>query len=680
MPYGEVTLVPGVNVERTPTLLQAGYSQTQFGRFKDGLFQKLGGWTLYYPFNIAGVPRDLHAWQDLNKTGHLSIGTTTGLSVITSGSNNTITPQTVTTNPAPDFTTIIHTTTVTITDPNISNVTVYDAVLFNTPVSVGGIILSGIYQIVSIVGTNSYTITASTAATSSVTDGGAVPVFTTTSGSALVSVLLTAHGLSQGSTAVFPASTTGNGVTIQGAYTVVTVTDANNFVITVPVQANANGSFSMNGGNVQFVYYINIGPAAAGSGYGVGPYGAGGYGTGASGGSTQTGTPITATDWTSDNWGQILLACPTNGGIYQYDPTGGFQNAGLVSSAPAFSTGMFVSTSLQILMCYGSTIQEGLGIEQDPLLINWSDLGNFFQFTPAVTNQAGNFRIPTGSRIVTGMAVQNQNLFWTDLDLWAANYIGFPLVFSFNKIGSGCGAIGLHSAQQFRGNVYWMGPSNFYVYNTNGVSVLPCPVWDAVFQNLNPNFSQNVRSMPNTPFNEVGWLYPSLASTSGECDSYVKMNVTEQGQPWDYGSLPRSAWIDQTILGPPIAATPSGTIYQHETSPDAAGQPLTPSFTTGYAYLGNGQDVAFIDEVRPDFIYGTFPSSMGAQIQVSINVVNDYTGQTQIAGPYTVNLQTPYFTPRIRGTRASWTITSSDVGSFWRLGKIRYRYESDGRR
>jgi hypothetical protein len=679
MPYGEITLVPGVNVERTPTLLQAGYSQSQFIRFKDSLAQKLGGWTKYYQFNVSGTPRDLHAWQDLNDTDHLSIGTTTQLGIITGGNYQDITPQTLTTNPAPNFSTVINTPTVTVTDPNVTNVTTYDSVLFNTPVAVDGIILTGLYQITAIVGANSYDIVASSNAAAGVTAQGAVPVFTTTNGSALVSVLLNGHGLSVGQTAVFPIATTGNGVTILGSYTVVTVTDANDFVITVPVQANAPGSFGMNGGNVQLVYYINLGPPASGSGYGVGGYGSGGYGTGAAGGSSQTGTEITATDWTSDNWGELLLACPENGGVYVYNPTGGFVNAGVVSAAPAFSTGIFVSTTLQILVCYGSTVPEGLGIQQDPLLINWSDLGNYTNFVPSTTNQAGNYRLPTGSRIVTGMAVQNQNLFWTDIELWAANYINFPLVFSFNKIGSGCGAISLHSAQQLRGSVYWMGPSNFFVYNANGVSVLPCPVWDFVFQNLNPNYTQNVRAMPNTPFNEAGWLFPSMASTSGECDSYVKMNVTEPNSPWDYGSIPRSAWIDQTILGPPIGATPTGTIYQHETSNDAAGSALAWSFTTGYSYLGNGQDVAFIDEVRPDFIYGTYGTS-GAQIQITINMVNDYTGVTQMAGPYTVNQATPYFTTRIRGTRASWTISGNDVGSFTRLGKIRYRYENDGRR
>ena len=76
MPFGEVKLIPGINVERTPTLLETGYSQAQLIRFKDGLAQKYGGWSKYYSFAVSGVPRDLHAWQDLNGTDRLLVGST----------------------------------------------------------------------------------------------------------------------------------------------------------------------------------------------------------------------------------------------------------------------------------------------------------------------------------------------------------------------------------------------------------------------------------------------------------------------------------------------------------------------------------------------------------------------------------------------------------------------------
>lgn len=678
MPFGSVRLVPGVNVERTPTLLEASISQSQLIRFKDQLAQKLGGWQKFYPFAVDGTPRDLHAWQDLNADDHLAVGTTTQLGVITEGSLQDITPQTLLSDIAPNFSTTSGSSTVTIVDTNILNVTIYDAVLFNTPVAIGGLVLSGLYAITQIAGATSYEIHAATAATSTATNAGAVPSFTTTSGSSIVNVGITAHGLVAGNTAVFPIATTGNGVTIDGAYTVASILTANSFTITVTNEATASSSFSMNSGNAQLLYYINLGPPATGAGYGIGGYGSGGYGTGTTQ-SAQTGDPITATDWTSDNWGQILLACPRNGGIYQFDPLGGFTNAGLVTTAPPFNGGAFVSQAQQILVCWASTAAKDIGIEQDPMLVRNSTVGDFTDFEELATNQARSFRIPIGSVIRGGMAVSNQNLIWTDLDLWAMNYRGFPNVFGYNKIGAGAGLISSHAAQQLRGNVYWMGPSNYYIYSPGGVAVLPCSVWDFVFQNLYAGDLSNIRTMPNTPFNEAGWAFPSAASSNGECDSYVKFNITEPNQPWDCGSLPRSAWIDQTVLGPPIGASPGGIIYQHETSNDADGAPLVSSFTTGYFYIAEGEDFAFIDQVYPDFIWGTYAGAKTAQVQMTFNLI-DYLDDTPRTYTFTAMQSTKYLSTRMRGRQMSITVTSSDLGSFYRLGKVRYRWKPDGRR
>jgi hypothetical protein len=685
MAYGEVRLIPGVNIERTPTLLQASISSCQLIRFKDGLAQKYGGYSKFYQFAVGGRPRDLHAWEDLNATARLAYATTTQLGVITASSLQDITPQSLTSDFTPDFTTLINTPDVTVTDPNIANVTIYDSVLFNTPISIAGLILSGLYPITSIVGPTSYKITAASNATSSVSNGGAVPTFTTINGSPIVTVNLTGHGLSVANTIVFPIPTTGNGVTISGRYAAITITSANAFTITASAQANASSTFSMNSANAEIVYVINLGPPAAGAGYGTGAYGAGGYGTGTSN-SAQTGSPIAATDYTQDNWGQILLSCPSNAGIYQFDPTGGFTNAGLVPNAPVFNGGIFVSEAQQILIAWASTGQKiapNIGIQQDPMLVRWSASGDYTAWTPLTTNQAGSFRIPIGSTIRGGTAVANQNLIWTDLDLWAMSYTGLPFVYSFNKVGAGAGSISSHAMQQLRGGIYWMGPSNFYRYSSGGVEVIPCSVWDFVFQNLNTTYAANVRAMPNTPFNEAGWLFPSTASSNGENDCYVKFNISEPGAPWDYGpapTLPRSAWMDQTVLGNPISASPSGIIYQQETTNDADGAALNASFTTGYFYLAEGEEFVVVDQVLPDFKWGLFGQSQGAQIQMTFNLVN-YPGDTPTQyGPYTVTQATQQISTRMRGRQMSITVASSDLGSFWRLGKIRYRYAPDGRR
>lgn len=316
------------------------------------------------------------------------------------------------------------------------------------------------------------------------------------------------------------------------------------------------------------------------------------------------------------------------------------------------------------------------------MLVRWSDLGNYANFTASATNQAGSFRIPIGSTLRAGGAFQNQNLFWTDLDLWAANYAGFPLVFGFNKIGAGAGAISSHAVQQLRGGVYWMGPTNFYAYDGNGLRVIPCPVWDAVFQNLLSASTYKVRAMPNTPFNEVGWLFASAAS-SGENDMYVKFNITEPGAPWDIGpsgTLPRSAWIDQSVLGTPLAASPAAIIYNQESGNNADGQVLSASFTTGYFMIAEGEDFATVTQILPDFVWGTYAGAKTATIQMSFNVTN-YPGDTpNVFGPFTVTQATEFIPVNFRGRQMSITVASSDIGSFWRLGRVRYRWQPSGRR
>lgn len=679
MPFGSVLLVPGVNVERTPTLLQAGYSQSSFGRFKDGLFQKLGGWEKFFANTVGGTPRALHAWQDLNGTDQLAVGTTTELGVIADDALTDITPQTKTTNPTLSFSTTTGSATITIVDTNIANVTIYDSIYLNTPVSAGGIILSGLYPIASIGGSTSYTITAADAAVSAVSTGGAVPIFTTTTASPVVSVGFPSHGQSVGDISVFPISTSVGGTSVSGSYTDTSVADANNFSITTAQQASSATTASMNGGAAQIVYYVTLGPPAGGVGFGVGAFGVGGFGSGVVP-TGQTGTAITASDWTLDNWGKLAMACPKNGGIYFWDPNGGFQNASLVSSGPIFNSGIFVSMTTQILVAYGSTVTEGIGVQQDPMLIKWSDEGNFLEWDQNSETQAREFRIPIGSMIVGGMPISLKNLIWTDLDLWAMTYVGPPNVFGFDKIGAGAGLAGAHAAGQLRGNVYWMGQSNFYVLSGNGVQVIPCPVWDVVFQDLDTDNLAKIRAAPNTPFNEMWWFYPSLSGGTGECDKYVKVNITEPGQPWDYGSLPRSAWIDQSVLGPPIGASPQSIVYQHETTNNADGSPLSSSFTTGYFYLAEGEDFAFIDQIIPDMKWGTYAGSQTAQVQLTFNVI-DYPGDTpRTYGPYAITQSTEYISTRFRGRQMSITAQSDDLGSFWRLGKIRYRWAPDGRR
>lgn len=699
----ELRLIPGVDTEMTPSLAQASVIDCANIRWKEGLFEKIGGWGRYYPNSIGAIPRFLWGWQDFAITKHLAVGTSTFLKVITNGALTDITPQQTTTNTAPDFSTVQGQNIVTINDPNIVNPTINNSVYIQTPVSIGGIVVYGLYPIVTILGANKYTIAAALNATSTVNNAGTLMTFQTTNGSPTVQLVLPNHGLGIGSTVNIQVPITLGGLTISGNYIVPgppgSIT-TNNFTIVAAAPATSNaGPTVQNGGNVRFLYFVSPGPSSPTSGWGVGPWGAGGWGTGI-GTPSGSGTPITATDWTGFNWGEILITCPAGGAIYQWGPESPVQNAQIISGAPIIADGICLAQPQQILIAWGvaqgQNTQTGLagtissvGVI-NPLRMVWSDAGNFSNFTASPSTFAGGFNLSSGSRIVSVVQGANQFAVFTDIGVWSGTYVGQPLVFSIVEVMKGCGLVGRHAAGVLGVSFYWMSQNQFFTMAAGGVpQPMKCTVWDRVFQNINKNFLQNVVFYSNAAFNEIGWFYPSAASTSGECDTLVKYDLL-QGT-WDVNPIPRSAWIDQSVLGPPIGGSngmdgvPLGLIYQHETSLDADGAALNWFVKTGDFVLGTGDQFQFVDYLIPDFRYGYFGQPQTAQVQITLFMKgfpsDGQPGNNAIvtAGPFTVSQAQNFIEPRMRGRLFSMMIQGLDAGSFVRGGLCRYRAAPDGR-
>ena len=734
MPHNTIKLKPGVETNTTPALNEAAYSSSAFIRFLPerngyGLAQKLGGWVAYYASSIGSKIRALKGWADLNATNHLGIGAESSLSVLTGNNLVNITPQTSVTNTAPVFATTSGSNVVTVTDSNIT-ASVLDYVTYVTPVTVGGLVLNGPYKIQSAAGTQysiyALSVATSTANTSTNTVGGSFVVgntyeivsvgstsftsigaaantvgviftatgvgsgsgtarlvaeyaFATTNGSSIVTTYFDNHGFNVGDSFYVGVSTTVGGIPLSGLYTVQSVVTTSSFTFAAANSATSTvgptTATVINSGLVQSTFYVAIGPQPIGTGFGVGGFGAGGFGVGTTQPSVP-GTAITATDWTLDNFGQDLIACPAGGAIYYWDPSGQLQNAQIVGgNGPLVNSGIFVAMPERQVIAYGSSFT----LSPDPMLVRWSDIEDFTQWVATPTNQAGSYRIPTGSKIVAGIQGPQQGLLWTDLDLWAMQYIGPPFVYGFNKIGSNCGAISRHCTGQLNGAIYWMSQKQFFMSMSSGPQTIPCPVWDVIFQNINTSYLYKVTCGVNSQFNEVTWYYPSASST--ENDSYVKYNTVLQ--QWDYGSLGRTAWIDQSVLGSPIGAGSDNYLYQHEVGNDAANGTQTTamlsSFQTGYFQLNEADNLIFIDQIWPDMKWGTYSGNPNATVQITFYVTN-YPGDTPVAyGPYTMTQATEYISVRIRARLMAFNISSSDVGTFWRLGAIRYRYQIDGR-
>lgn len=377
------------------------------------------------------------------------------------------------------------------------------------------------------------------------------------------------------------------------------------------------------------------------------------------------------TDWTLDNWGEILISNPENGEIYYWSPSDGGQASVVIPNAPKVNEGCFVAMPQRQIIAYGSTFT---GIK-DPLLVRWCDIGNFTSWVGTVANQAGSFRIPKGSRIVSGLQGPQQGVLWTDLSVFSMQYIGLPLVWSFNEIGTGCGLIGKKAAATLSGTIYWMSQSQFYSLGGSGVSPIACPIWDVIFQDIDENNVDRVICATNARFGEVSWYYPTIGS-GGIPTKYVKYN-TLLGQ-WDFGDLTRTAWIDQSVLGPPIGAGEDRVVYQHEVTQDANGTPINAYIQTGYFTLQEGDLKTFVDQMWPDMKWGLYGGSQNAEVKITFYVV-DYPGQTPKISEHFVTRNTTFITPRIRGRLVSIRIESNDLGSFWRLGNIRYRLQPDGK-
>ena len=621
------------------------------------------------------------SYANATTTAYVSGGLITGggnsLGIIISGGSQDITPEQTIESAAVNFSTTSGSNAVVVVD-TASGTNDYYVVDIKTQISVGGIVLFGQYQISNpSSNVNQYTIYAADLATSTVANGGATPSFTTGTGTNFVSVTLNNHGYIAGDT--FPAliATSVGGCTIYGNYTILSITSANVFVIAASTSATSSATVSMNGGQVYFLYHNGVGVYPPGVGYGVAGYGFYGYGGVVP--VAYRGVPINATDWTLDNWGEVLIANPLNGPIYAWNPTEGTAVAEIIVAAPSVNQGVFVAMPQRQIIAWGSTFN---GIA-DPMLIRWCDVDNYNDWTATLVNQAGSYRIPKGSRIVQGIQAGQQGLLWTDLGIWAMQYVGPPYVYQFNELGTGCGLVGRKAAGSMNGVVYWMGQSQFYRLAGGGVEPIRCPVWDVVFQDLDTTNLDRIRVCANSRFGEIAWHFPTNGN-GGENYGYVKYNIVLD--QWDYGSnstanpyVARSAWINESVLGPPIGAGLNQYLYQHETSTDADGVAMDSYFQTGYFVLNEADVKMFIDQVWPDMKWGYYGGTQGANILLTF-YVTDYAGQTPTAyGPYTLTQATTYITPRFRGRLVSIKIESNDIGSWWRLGNIRYRIQADGK-
>ena len=471
-------------------------------------------------------------------------------------------------------------------------------------------------------------------------------------------------------------------------YQVVSVVDASNYTITSAVAANASDTGN-GGGSTVGTYQINTGldSSASGSGWGAGPYSRGTWGSAAN--VVIPGAQLRL--WSMDNFGEDLIANVRGGGIYYWDTSAGASARAVDitslsgNNQPQAANVVLVSERDRHVIAFGCDPQADPGV-LDPLTIRFSSQESATDWQARANNTAGELRIGTGSAIIAAVQTKQQVVVFTDRSVSAMQFIGAPFTFGLSEVSTNTSIVSQNAAVAYGDVVYWMGDEVFYMYDGN-VKIIPCPVEEYIFDDLNLAQRGKVTTGVNSKFNEIWWFYPSINSNNN--DSYVVYNYAEKS--WYYGTLTRTAWHDNALSSLPIAASTDGYLYFHENGlDDGSTNPASPidSYVQSSAIdIGDGDQFMFLSRVLPDLTFrnstATTPAAtftVSARDFPGANFTQTDVGTTERTATVPVEQFTDQLFFRLRGRSMALKIGANTLGTQWRLGTPRADVRPDGRR
>ena len=699
MPLTKLQFRPGINRETTSYSNEGGWFDCDKVRFYQGFPEKIGGWSKYSTASYEGTARRLHNWVALDGSDYMGIGTNLKYYIEEGGAYNDITPLRATTTAGDvTFSATDGSSIVTVTDADHGAVE-NDFVTFSGAAALGGnvgaAVLNKEYQITRVVDANTYEIDVSpfVANSSDTGNGGSSTVGAYQINTGLDSgVGGTGWGAGLYGGTVTSAATSSLNGNITDSATTLTLTDASGFSSTGTVLIGTE-LITYTGKSTNDLTGLTRGTsgttaAAHSSGVTVQQADAfTGWGSAAAGGVTTT-TELRL--WSHDNFGEDLLINPIDGAIYYWDKTNTLSNRAVnitsvtgSSGAPTIAKQVLVSDLDRHVIAFACN---PLGSStQDNLLIRFSSQESLTDWTPEVTNTAGDLRLGSGSTFVQALETKREILIWTDKSLHSMRFIGQPFTFGLQQLASNITIMGPKAAVATEDFVFWMGNDNFYVY-AGQTTQLPCSVRDYIFLDFNFEQKDKVVAGVNSQWGEVVWFYPSASSTDN--DKYVIYNYFEK--VWYYGNLSRTAWIDRGIRQYPIAAGASGGssyLYNHEIGSDDDGSAMDCFIESSQLDIGDGDRFLLTRRLIPDLRFdGSTASTPEVDFTLKTRTYPGANYNQTATGAVTRTATTPVqqFTNevdmRLRGRSFAIRVASDDLGVRWKLGSPRVDLRPDGRR
>jgi len=553
--------------------------------------------------------------------------------------------------------------------------------------------------------------------------------FTSSNGSATVTLNKTSHGILAGEYITFTSVTLpGGGATGYSTgdfenttYEVIT-SATNSFTITMA--SNESGTGMSTAGAATVNPYVTIGPTfqTAGYGWSTSTWNLSTWGTARATGAVTLDPGF----WSLDNFGEVLVCTIHNGKTFTWNA--GASNARTIRASatttnftttnnPTKSLMTVVSDRDRHLFHLGTETTIGDSTTQDPMFIRFSNQEDLNTYAPTSTNTAGTFRLDSGNEIRAAVNGKDYILILTDTAAYVAQFVGPPFTFSIRQVGVNCGCMGQNSAVYASGAVFWMGSAGGFFMYDGTVKTLPCAVEDFVFtkkaDNLGINFKANkiISAGHNSLYTEVNWFYPK--DGSDQIDRVVTYNYAEN--LWTTGSLARTTYEDASVFSEPYATeyttttTPtfsiqgitntfgSTTYYEHEVGTDQVNSSGTTSIDAFIrsgdfditARRGLGGNVTPVPDFRGDgeffmsvrrFIPDYKVLTGNSKVTLFVNDYPNNTASSSQLGPFTITSSTDKVDTRARGRLVSIKIACDATGETWRYGTLRLDAQPDGRR
>ena len=692
MPLQKILFKPGVNRENSRYTTEGGWYEADKVRFRQGTPEKIGGWARISSSIFLGICRSLRNWTTLISENLIGVGTNLKFYISSGGQYYDITPtKTVRTLTNP-FATVNGSTTVTVTDATggYSN---GDFVTFTGASAVGGLTISGEFQLSFISGTT-YTITTASAASSTASGGGTVfAVYQVNTGPAIALPLV---GWGAGA---WGAGAWGIGATSAEALRIWNQANFGEDLIYGPRGSSLYYWDATIGYIAPTITLTIASPCVVTTTLNLPDLTAivletsGALPTGLSVGVTYYTRYVSATTFnlSTTPTGALIDTTGSQSGVHKISQRGVLLSSlNGATGVPTSQNYFLISDASRFVLCFGTNEIGSSSV--NPMLLRWSDQENPVDWTPTATNQAGSLTLSRGSEIITAIQTRQEILVFTDAAFYSLQYLGPPFIWGSQILADNISIIGPNAVAIASGVVFWMGLDKFYMYD-GSVKTMRCDLRKFIFNDLNMTQSNQIFAITNEGFNEVWWFYCSSNSTT--VDQYVVYNYLED--IWYYGTMARTAGLDSGIRQFPIAATYSNNIVEHENGLNdqetGTATAINAYITSSQFDIGDGHNFAFVYRMLPDITFNGSTSNSPVATMYLNGLKNSGSGlnnPASVGGSNSANVTGTAMIPveqftgqvftRIRGRQMEFKVESDQLDMTWQLGSPRIDIRNDGRR